>query len=161
MILRETTLHENSAAGMAFSTGIDGRARYLILLVAVVLFLFSLSGETAYNPLFRVIVIVVGVLLAALVGPRSEVLVIRSERCVRLTTRFFLFSRSHEYLFDGGEKAELSGGTIWLELSSGQKVSVARVRHDKDGAFWLSSQQALLAGIAAPASRAEADAPSA
>ena len=148
MLWRESMMLQNGPAGIAVSTGLDSRARYLVLLVAVVLFLLTLSGEMAYRPEFRLTVIAVGILLAVLVGPRQEVFLVRSERKAHVTRRFFLFSRSREYPLDDTAEAVLEGRELVLR-TGGQRILLARIRRVEDGARWLAAVGSFLAGMTA------------
>lgn len=112
--MRETLILQNSEAGMVLSTGLVSWARLGVLVVAVVFFVLSLSGSMAYNMNFRLIVIVLAIFLCVVVGPRTEVMIIRSERRIKITRRFFIFSRAKEYDLDGSEELIISNDAIIL-----------------------------------------------
>lgn len=97
MNIRESLVLSNSKSGIVIITSLAGKLRLLVLLVAVVLFFLSLSSEIAYKTEFRLLVVVVAFGLIALVGPRQEIFLIRDEQRVKITRRFFVFSKTSEH----------------------------------------------------------------
>jgi hypothetical protein len=126
-ILRETLILGKSEAGMVLSTGLVSWARLGVLVVAVVFFVLSLSSSLAYDPGFRLIVIALAVFMCVVVGPRTEVMIIRSERRIRVTRRFFVFSRAKEYDLNGKEELVISKDAILLKKDA-LSLPLARFR---------------------------------
>jgi hypothetical protein len=116
MFLRKSLLLENGKSGMVFNTGLVSWARFLVLIIAMVFFFFSLSSEYAYNSYYRATVIVLAVFICFVVGPRTEVLIIQSERRLKIEKRFLIFSRAKEYDLSGNEVLETRGKKIFIGI---------------------------------------------
>jgi hypothetical protein len=138
MILRETLLLQNREAGMVFSTGLASWARLVVLVIAVAAFILTLSSSMAYETGFRIAVIVLAVFLCVVVGPRSEAMLIRSERRLKITKRFFIFSRTKEFNLDGSEELTISGACIFLN-KGGISLQLARSRKEEQRAAWADA----------------------
>jgi hypothetical protein len=136
MVLRETLLLQNSSAGMVFNTGLASWARILVLLIAVGAFILSLSSDFAYDPRFRIAVILLAIFMGVFVGPRTEVLIIQDERKIKITKRFFIFSRSNEYNLDGSEELSAQGKKILLN-KAGHLLVLAETRKENTRNLWL------------------------
>jgi hypothetical protein len=143
LFLRQTLLIQSSASGMVFNTGLASWARIFVLLIAVGFFVFTLSSEHAYDPRFRVAVIVLATFLCVVVGPRTEVLIIQSERRLRIEKRFFIFSRAKEYDLNGSEEIGAQGKKIFLKVN-GIVHYIAESGNEGERAAWLAGIQACL-----------------
>jgi len=143
MILRETMVLGKSESGMVLSTGLVSWARLGVLAVAVVFFVLSLSSSMAYNMYFRLTVIILAILMGIVVGPRAEAMLIRSERRLRITHRFFLFSRAKEYDLDGSEELVMDKDAILLR-KGGVSLRLAQFhRADRREACFADIRQCL------------------
>jgi len=143
MFLRETLLLRNSAEGMVFSTGLASWARIAVLLVALGFFILTLSSEFAYDPRFRISVIILAIFLGVFVGPRTEVLLIRSEKKLQITRRFFLFARTKGCDLNGSEEIEAVGKKIFLK-AGGISFCLASARKDAELALWIEGVERCL-----------------
>lgn len=74
----------------------------------------SLSSDIAYKDEFRLLVIVTAVFLMFFVGPRKEIMFINDEKKIKLITRFFVFSKTHELDMRTVEIAYQKGNTILI-----------------------------------------------
>ena len=143
MLLRQTLLLQSSASGMVFNTGLASWARIIVLLIAVGFFIFTLSSDHAYNPYFRLSVIVLATFLCIIVGPRTEVLIIQSERRLRIERRFFIFSRAKEYDLVGNEELQTQGRKIFIRVG-GTLHYLAESSKEEERADWIKDIQGCL-----------------
>jgi hypothetical protein len=143
MFLRETLLLESGSAGMVFSTGIALWARIFVLILAIVFFILTLSADFAYDPRFRITVIALAIFLAVFVGPRTDTLLIRDERRIKITKRFFIFSKAREYALDGSEQLLIVGKKIILKKSDIEFVLVITGKENKRTLWFEEIQQCL------------------
>jgi len=128
---------------MVFNTGLASWARIIVLLIAIGFFVLTLSSEYAYNNTFRVLVIILATFLCILVGPRTEILIIQSERKLRIEKRFFIFSRAKEYDLFGSEEIETQGKKIYIKVA-GAAHYLAETGKDDERAAWISDIRSCL-----------------
>jgi hypothetical protein len=104
----------SNSSGLVLSTGLAGKLRIIVLALSLVLFVMSLSSDIAYKDEFRLLVIVTAVFLMFFVGPRKEIMFINDEKKIKLITRFFVFSKTHELDMRTVEIAYQKGNTILI-----------------------------------------------
>lgn len=130
MSIRETLVLANDKSGMVIVTALAGSLRLVVLIMAVILFVMSLSSEISYKTEFRAAVVVMALGMILLVGPRQEILLIRDENVIKITRRFFLFSKTAEVAMNAASVA-IDGKAI--VLSADGKSYPIRVAGKKPG----------------------------
>jgi len=90
----------------------------------------SLSSEISYKTEFRVSVVVIALGMILLVGPRQEIFLIRDENAIKITRRFFLFSKTAEVAMSAAS-VTIDGKSIVLS-AEGKSYSI-RVSGKKPG----------------------------